>query len=141
MNCEEQDMPVLLNAGLEWPATIVGRECDSPGSSRADRESARQSHNGSRTATGAGSACTISASSPRHLISSQAFPLRKWYALWRHHELIPFLEAIGLFLMSFVGIAISLWPMIFPFHCTLWQAASHALRHLSENHNVHNQAN
>jgi cytochrome d ubiquinol oxidase subunit II len=26
--------------------------------------------------------------------------------------------------MSFIGIAISLWPMIVPFHYTLWQAAS-----------------
>jgi cytochrome d ubiquinol oxidase subunit II len=26
--------------------------------------------------------------------------------------------------MSFVGIAISLWPMIVPFHYTLWQTAS-----------------
>jgi cytochrome bd ubiquinol oxidase subunit II len=26
--------------------------------------------------------------------------------------------------MSFIGIAISLWPMIVPFHYTLWEAAS-----------------
>lgn len=26
--------------------------------------------------------------------------------------------------MSFIGIAISLWPMIVPYHYTLWQAAS-----------------
>ena len=48
----------------------------------------------------------------------------EWYALARHHELVPFLGAIGLFLMSFIGIAISLWPMIVPYHYTLWQAAS-----------------
>jgi cytochrome bd ubiquinol oxidase subunit II len=48
----------------------------------------------------------------------------EWYALDRRHELVPFLGAVGLFLMSFVGIAISLWPMIVPFHYTLWQAAS-----------------
>jgi cytochrome bd ubiquinol oxidase subunit II len=48
----------------------------------------------------------------------------EWYALTHRHELTPFLGAIGLFLMSFVGIAISLWPMIVPFHYTLWQAAS-----------------
>jgi cytochrome d ubiquinol oxidase subunit II len=49
----------------------------------------------------------------------------EWYALrWRRHELMPFLGAIGLFLMSFIGIAISLWPMIVPYHYTLWQAAS-----------------
>jgi len=48
----------------------------------------------------------------------------EWYALARRHELTPFLGAIGLFLMSFVGIAISLWPLIVPYHYTLWQAAS-----------------
>lgn len=36
----------------------------------------------------------------------------------------PFLGAVGLFLMCFIGIAISLWPMIVPYHYTLWQAAS-----------------
>jgi cytochrome d ubiquinol oxidase subunit II len=46
------------------------------------------------------------------------------YVLRSRHELTPFLGAVGLFLMSFVGIAISLWPMIVPYHYTLWQAAS-----------------
>jgi cytochrome d ubiquinol oxidase subunit II len=36
----------------------------------------------------------------------------------------PFLAAMGLFAMSYLGIAISLWPMIVPGHYTLWQAAS-----------------
>ena len=48
----------------------------------------------------------------------------EWYALPRQNELMPFLGAVGLFPMSFIGIAISLWPMIVPFHYTLWQAAS-----------------
>ena len=48
----------------------------------------------------------------------------EWYALAYRHELTPFLGAVGLFLMSFIGIAISLWPMIVPYHYTLWQAAS-----------------
>ncbi len=50
--------------------------------------------------------------------------LGEWEALRRRHELTPFLGAIALFLMSFTGIAISLWPMIVPYHYTLWQAAS-----------------
>ncbi len=50
----------------------------------------------------------------------------EWRALSDGHEVIPFLGAIGLFLMSFMGIAISLWPMIVPYHYTLWQAASSA---------------
>ncbi|MGB6536355.1 MAG: cytochrome d ubiquinol oxidase subunit II [Xanthobacteraceae bacterium] len=48
----------------------------------------------------------------------------EWYALLRRHELTPFLGAVGLFLMSFIGIAISVWPMIVPYHYTLWEAAS-----------------
>jgi cytochrome bd ubiquinol oxidase subunit II len=48
----------------------------------------------------------------------------EWYALRHRHELVPFLGAVGLFLMSFIGIAISLWPMIVPFHYSLWEAAS-----------------
>jgi cytochrome d ubiquinol oxidase subunit II len=39
-------------------------------------------------------------------------------------DVAPFIFAIGLFLMSYIGIAISLWPMIVPYHYTLWQAAS-----------------
>ena len=50
--------------------------------------------------------------------------LGEWEALRRRHELTPFLGDIALFLMSFIGIAISLWPMIVPYHYTLWQAAS-----------------
>jgi cytochrome d ubiquinol oxidase subunit II len=48
----------------------------------------------------------------------------EWYGLTHRHDLLPFVGAIGLFLMSYVGIAISLWPMIVPYHFTLWQAAS-----------------
>jgi cytochrome d ubiquinol oxidase subunit II len=36
----------------------------------------------------------------------------------------PFAGAIGLFVMSYLGIAISLWPMIVPHRFTLWEAAS-----------------
>jgi cytochrome d ubiquinol oxidase subunit II len=51
--------------------------------------------------------------------------LAEWYGLTHHRrEILPFIGAIGLFLMSFLGIAISLWPMIVPYHFTLWQAAS-----------------
>ena len=57
-------------------------------------------------------------------IITGAIALAEWYALRRRYELVPFLGAVGLFLMSFIGIAISLWPMIVPYHFTLWQAAS-----------------
>jgi cytochrome bd ubiquinol oxidase subunit II len=36
----------------------------------------------------------------------------------------PFIGALGLFVMSYLGIAISLWPMIVPGHFTLEQAAA-----------------
>jgi cytochrome d ubiquinol oxidase subunit II len=36
----------------------------------------------------------------------------------------PFLGAVGLFVMSYFGITVSLWPMIVPHHFTLWEAAS-----------------
>lgn len=39
-------------------------------------------------------------------------------------EMAPFIGATGLFLMSYIGIGISLFPMIVPPHFTLWQAAS-----------------
>jgi len=48
----------------------------------------------------------------------------EWYALSHRLELSPFLGAVGLFLLSFVGIAISLWPFIVPYQCTLSRAAS-----------------
>ena len=36
----------------------------------------------------------------------------------------PFAGGVALFVLSYAGIAISLWPMIVPHHYTLWQAAS-----------------
>jgi cytochrome d ubiquinol oxidase subunit II len=50
------------------------------------------------------------------------------YAVWRaltgHSEAGAFIGAIILFTLSYIGIAISLWPMIVPYHYTLWEAAS-----------------
>ena len=39
-------------------------------------------------------------------------------------EVAPFIGAVWLFAMSYLGIAISLWPMIVPYQFTLWEAAS-----------------
>lgn len=50
--------------------------------------------------------------------------LVQWHALGRDSEVLPFLGGIALFLLSFIGIATSLWPMIVPHHYTVWQAAS-----------------
>jgi cytochrome d ubiquinol oxidase subunit II len=48
----------------------------------------------------------------------------EWRSLNNRSEAAPFVFAILLFLISYLGIAISLWPMIVPFHYTLWEAAS-----------------
>ena len=47
-----------------------------------------------------------------------------WRALHGPATYTPFLAAIGLFLVSYLGIAISLFPMIVPYQYTLWEAAS-----------------
>ena len=47
-----------------------------------------------------------------------------WRALSGTSQSGAFIGAIGLFGLSYAGIAISLWPMIVPHHYTLWQAAS-----------------
>ena len=47
-----------------------------------------------------------------------------WRALDRDGDMQSFFGAIALFAVSYLGIAISLWPMIVPGHYTLWEAAS-----------------
>jgi cytochrome bd ubiquinol oxidase subunit II len=50
--------------------------------------------------------------------------LYAWRALNSASEYGPFIAGLGLFVMSYLGIAISLWPMIVPGHFTLYQAAA-----------------
>jgi cytochrome d ubiquinol oxidase subunit II len=48
-----------------------------------------------------------------------------WCALNNEQsEVKPFMGAMGLFVMSYLGIAISRFPMIIPHQLTIWQAAS-----------------
>ncbi|MGA7804137.1 cytochrome d ubiquinol oxidase subunit II [Bradyrhizobium sp.] len=47
-----------------------------------------------------------------------------WRALYGRSEILPFAGGIGLFVLSYAGITISLYPMIVPYHFTLWEAAS-----------------
>ena len=47
-----------------------------------------------------------------------------WHALRTGKEIVPFLGSAGIFVLSYAGIAISLWPYIVPYHFTLWQTAS-----------------
>jgi cytochrome d ubiquinol oxidase subunit II len=47
-----------------------------------------------------------------------------WRSLHRDADYLPFLGAMGLFVMCYLGLAISLFPYIVPYTYTLWDAAS-----------------
>jgi cytochrome d ubiquinol oxidase subunit II len=47
-----------------------------------------------------------------------------WRSLRRGHENLPFVGAMALFAMGYLGLAISLFPYIVPYAVTLWAAAS-----------------
>lgn len=47
-----------------------------------------------------------------------------WVSIARRRELLPFVYAVSLFLLSFFGLAISTWPYAVPRAITVWEAAS-----------------
>jgi cytochrome d ubiquinol oxidase subunit II len=47
-----------------------------------------------------------------------------WRALATGRDAAPFLGAMGLFVMCYAGLAISLFPYVVPYSVTLWQAAA-----------------
>jgi len=47
-------------------------------------------------------------------------------ALRRQWEAVPFLCALGFFLLSYIGLGISMWPMMVPPQITIWDAAAPA---------------
>ena len=47
-----------------------------------------------------------------------------WRSLAAKRDLPPFLAAMGLFLMCYLGLSISLWPLVVPYQITLWDAAA-----------------
>ncbi len=47
-----------------------------------------------------------------------------WWSLRGEREVLPFLFSVGLFLLCFAGLAISLFPFIVPRQLTIWQAAA-----------------
>ena len=57
-------------------------------------------------------------------IATAAAAWMTWRALGSRAEVQPFAGAILLFVLSYIGIAISLFPMIVPYHFTLSEAAS-----------------
>ena len=46
-----------------------------------------------------------------------------WRSLTRGRDVVPFIAAMGLFAMCYLGLAVSLFPYIVPHALTLWQAA------------------
>ena len=50
------------------------------------------------------------------------------FFLWRgvrsRREFRPFFLSLAVFLLNYIGLAISMWPWIVPFEVTLWQAAA-----------------
>jgi cytochrome bd ubiquinol oxidase subunit II len=57
-------------------------------------------------------------------IATAAAAWMTWRALGSRAEVLPFAGAVSLFVLSYLGIAISLFPMIVPYHFTLSEAAS-----------------
>lgn len=56
------------------------------------------------------------------LVAAIAWTL--WTGLARGHDLTPFLAALGLFIVSFIGIGISFYPYMIPPSLTIWAAAA-----------------
>ncbi|WP_332812342.1 cytochrome d ubiquinol oxidase subunit II [Sphingomonas sp.] len=50
--------------------------------------------------------------------------LAAWRSLGRGADAAPFLWALGLFALSFVGLGISIWPDVIPGRVSIWQAAA-----------------
>ena len=49
---------------------------------------------------------------------------RAWRGLERREKHSPFLCALGLFVLSFIGLGVSFYPLIVPFEITIWEAAA-----------------
>ncbi|WP_210262652.1 cytochrome d ubiquinol oxidase subunit II [Bradyrhizobium brasilense] len=57
-------------------------------------------------------------------VLSGVVALWTWRSLNSKAEAAPFFSAIGLFVLTYIGMAVSLYPMIVPYQLTLWEAAS-----------------
>lgn len=57
-------------------------------------------------------------------LGSALVALSLWRQLARGAHRAPFLHAIALFVLGYVGIGVSLWPNIVPPDLTLWEAAA-----------------
>ena len=61
--------------------------------------------------------------SPVPLVTA-ALAIGLWTAIRKRRQALPFLISMGLFLLAYAGLAISLWPNVVPPEVTLWEAAS-----------------
>ncbi|QPF88685.1 cytochrome d ubiquinol oxidase subunit II [Bradyrhizobium commune] len=57
-------------------------------------------------------------------VLSGAIALWTWRSLGSKADATPFFGAVVLFVLTYIGMAISLYPMIVPYQLTLWEAAS-----------------
>ena len=57
-------------------------------------------------------------------ILTAALALMFWRAINNRREVQPFALTMGLFLLSFLGLAVSLWPNVIPPDISIWDAAS-----------------
>ena len=46
------------------------------------------------------------------------------HGMRRHHDLTPFLCALGWFVLGFTGLGVSMWPLIVPPGIDIWQASN-----------------
>lgn len=60
---------------------------------------------------------------PVPLVTASLFVMI-WRDLRRGREVRPFLMSVGVFLMGYIGLGISLWPWLIPFEITFRQAAA-----------------
>jgi cytochrome d ubiquinol oxidase subunit II len=49
-----------------------------------------------------------------------------WRDLKKQRERRPFFLSLGIFLMNYIGLGISLWPWLVPYQVNIWQAAAAA---------------
>jgi cytochrome d ubiquinol oxidase subunit II len=56
-------------------------------------------------------------------LATAALAFGVWRAIPGKHDGLPFLLSIGLFLMAYAGLGVSLWPYAIPGSVTIWQAA------------------
>ena len=73
---------------------------------------------------GAGSRCRISCFSGGCRPATLLVAFAAWRWLESGHEVLPFLAAIALFLLGYLGLVISNFPYLVPPSLTIWQTAA-----------------